>query len=348
MTSDNIADEIISPDNILDEGISPDHIADEITSPDRIAERIISSRKGIGTELALKIAEEPSGLLFDCAEKVTKHCALRVFDSCSIINAKSGAVLRTVRGAPSPPTINATRKNIRCCRRKKLCEAAKYSRDKGIGRFSIVTSGKKLSSAEVASLCDSVRYIKDNVDISICMSAGLLSGQELHSLFQAGVSRYHCNLETAPSYFGKLCTTHTQEQKISTLKSALDAGMEVCSGGIIGMGETMRQRIELACTLAAMGMSSVPINILSPIKGTLLENQPLISEEDILRTIAVFRLIMPCATLRFAGGRARLSEEALLQAYRIGINAAIMGDMLTTVGSDIETDFRRVKSFFEL
>lgn len=348
MTSDNIADEIISPDNILDEGISPDHIADEITSPDRIAERIISSRKGIGTELALKIAEEPSGLLFDCAEKVTKHCALRVFDSCSIINAKSGRCPENCAWCAQSAHHKCNTEEYPLLPAEKLCEAAKYSRDKGIGRFSIVTSGKKLSSAEVASLCDSVRYIKDNVDISICMSAGLLSGQELHSLFQAGVSRYHCNLETAPSYFGKLCTTHTQEQKISTLKSALDAGMEVCSGGIIGMGETMRQRIELACTLAAMGMSSVPINILSPIKGTLLENQPLISEEDILRTIAVFRLIMPCATLRFAGGRARLSEEALLQAYRIGINAAIMGDMLTTVGSDIETDFRRVKSFFEL
>ena len=119
--------------------------------------------------------------------------------------------------------------------------------------------------------------------------------------------------------------------------------MEICSGGIIGMGETMAQRIEMAALLRSLGVESVPVNILSPIKGSALESQPLISEEEILRTVAVFRLMMPRAYLRFAGGRARLSEETIMTALKTGINAAIIGDMLTTVGADVSADMDRIR-----
>ena len=194
----------------------------------------------------------------------------------------------------------------------------------------------------MASICETAALLRRECGISLCLSAGLLDKSALVRLHGSGISRYHCNLETAPSYFGKLCSTHTQAEKIKTLSSAREAGMDICSGGIIGMGETMAQRLELAFTLKELGVKSVPMNILSPIKGTPLAELQLISEEEILKTVALYRLVMPDAYLRFAGGRARLSEQALMTSFQAGINSAIIGDMLTTTGADVATDKARI------
>ena len=144
--------------------------------------------------------------------------------------------------------------------------------------------------------------------------------------------RYHCNLETAPSYFSHLCTTHTIEDKIATIAAAQKIGFEVCSGGIIGMGETAQQRAEFALTLRRARPHSIPVNILSPIPGTPLEGTAPISDDEILDTIAIMRLTHPAVEICFAGGRARLSREVQLEAMRVGINGGLVGDMLTTVG----------------
>ena len=151
--------------------------------------------------------------------------------------------------------------------------------------------------------------------------------------------RYHCNLETAPSYFPKLCSTHTVAEKLRTIGWAREAGLEICSGGIIGMGESEEQRVEFAIALRQTGAVSIPVNVLNPIPGTRLAGAPPLTDSEIVRAVAVMRILNPEAAIRLAGGRTRIKhlEERLLQC---GVSALIVGDMLTTTGSDIETDKR--------
>ncbi|MBD5225205.1 MAG: biotin synthase BioB [Bacteroidales bacterium] len=180
--------------------------------------------------------------------------------------------------------------------------------------------------------------------VELCESMGLLSREQLRQLWGSGVRKYHCNLERSPSYFATLCTTHTIQDKLATIRTAKEMGFTICCGGIIGMGETMRDRLELAAMAREAGASSIPVNILQPIKGTPLQNVKKISEDEIERSVALMRFIAPKCTLHFAGGRARLSRQATARILRGGMNGALVGDMLTTVGNNVDDDFKLFKS----
>ena len=222
--------------------------------------------------------------------------------------------------------------------REAVEEAAGNAR-KGVKRFSLVTSGRTLSDADTDRICAIYRRIGSEVSVSLCASLGLLNLEQMRRLKESGVRRYHCNLETAPSYFPKLCSTHTVAEKLRTIGWAREAGLEICSGGIIGMGESEEQRVEFAIALRQTGAVSIPVNVLNPIPGTRLAGAPPLTDSEIVRAVAVMRILNPEAAIRLAGGRTRIKhlEERLLQC---GVSALIVGDMLTTTGSDIETDKR--------
>ncbi|MEG1479865.1 MAG: biotin synthase BioB [Kiritimatiellia bacterium] len=276
--------------------------------------------------------------LFAEAEALTRTQASRHFDRCSIVNGKCGHCSEDCKWCAQSAHYSAE-----CDAHPLISEAeclfhARANEAQGIRRFSIVNSGRKASDEEIEILCDRFRMLRRETKLELCASLGLLDEAALQKLYAAGVTRYHCNLETSPKHFSALCSTHTQAEKLATLAAAQRVGMELCSGGIIGMGETETDRIDLALALRALAISSIPLNILSPIQGTPLASTPLLSEHDILRAVALFRLVHPSAYLRFAGGRARLSSDTLEAALRLGINSAIEGDLLTTLGNTVAQD----------
>lgn len=290
------------------------------------------------------IANAPLSNLVEAAHQVTTHKDSHVFNFCSIVNAKSGRCSENCHWCAQSRHFEGQCVIYPLLEAKKIIEAALIAQQSGTTRFSLVTSGRKLSRREVREAAEIVQKLKKETSLEICISAGLLTAEEFQFLAKAGVCRCHCNLEACENFFPHVCSSHTFADKLKTIEAARSAGLDICSGGIIGMGESRQNRIELALTLRKLEISSIPINILEPIKGTPLELIKPISEEEIIRTIALFRLSNPKAYLRFAGGRRRLSDSATRLALRAGINSAIVGDMLTTKGTGIEKDKKLVES----
>lgn len=276
--------------------------------------------------------------LYAAATEITHAMCPPCFDSCSIVNARSGRCSENCKWCAQSAHYNTGCNNYDIVDEEACMTEARYNHSKGIKRFSLVASGRSVKGEALDRICRLLKRVKDEVGISTCASLGLLDRAGMQQLWDAGVRRYHCNLETAPSHFGKLCTTHTIDDKIKTINIAREIGMEVCSGGIIGMGETMEQRCEFALKLREIKPASIPVNILCPIPGTPLENAAPLSDDEILSTIAIMRFIHPRAQIRFAGGRYRLSRDTQLRAMNMGINGGIVGDLLTTIGSKIDDD----------
>ena len=288
---------------------------------------------------AYMLSQVDSEQLFEAATSVTDHFFPdRKFDSCSIVNARSGRCGEDCKWCAQAVRYNTGCDDYDLVDEKQCVDLGRFYDENGVGRYSLVTSGRKLSGASLDKVCAMYSDMRRQLSIGLCASLGLLGDEDMKKLSESGVTRYHCNLETAPSHFPSLCTTHTQQQKLLTIEAARRNGMEICSGGIIGMGETETQRIEFALTLRSIDPVSIPVNILCPIPGTPLEHQPPLTDDEILRSVAIFRLVNPKAVLRFAGGRKLLSRDVQLKALKMGVNGAIVGDLLTTIGSRINED----------
>ena len=259
-------------------------------------------------------------------------------DTCTILNGKSGLCTENCKYCAQSAHNHTGIKEYPMLTVSEIVERGLENAKLGVDRFDVVTAGLRLNDAEVDTLCKAYSQIKEQTDLELCSSNGLLSYEQFVRLHDAGVTRIHNNLETSRRFFPSVCTTHTYDEKIETIRAAKKAGMEICSGGIIGMGETMEDRIDMALELQSLGVRSIPINVLMPIKGTALENQPPLSDEEILRTVALFRFINPKADIRLAGGR-KLLEDHGRQAFKSGANASIIGNMLTSIGNNVDEDF---------
>jgi biotin synthase len=312
----------------------------QIAQITRLAEKVLKGATLTFEEACLLLAtpDEVTPFLLGAADVIRKYFRGRKVDRCAIVNARSGRCPEDCRfcaqsaryptRAPVYPLLPAD--EIR--RRAQAVYAG------GIRRFSLVTSGRD-PGGDFDKILALIRLLRQELpELQICASLGVLRPEEARALKKAGLSRYHHNLETAASFFPQICTTHRYADRVATILTAKEAGLEVCAGGIIGLGETPAQRAELAFALRDLGVLSVPVNILHPIPGTPLEAAPSLPPLEILRTLAVFRFILPRTTIRYAGGREHNLRDTQALGLAGGLDGLITGDYLTTRGQGTSRD----------
>ena len=290
-------------------------------------------------------AEDDLSFLTDCdleelgrsADRLQKHFSRDRVDLCTIINGKSGRCSEDCRFCAQSAHHHTSCEAYPLLDPGRIITAAKANEAEGVSRFAIVTSGRCPSDEDFEKIISIYTRMRRELKIGLCASLGFLTDEQFRRLYAAGVSFYHNNIETSRRFFPSICTTHTFEDKLENIRLAQKEGLRVCSGGIIGMGETWEDRIDMALTLSELGIMSIPINSLMPIPGTPLEHLPRLTEEEILRTIAIFRFIDPEAHIRLAGGRALMRNNGI-ETFRSGASASITGNMLTTSGSTIKSD----------
>lgn len=306
-----------------------------------LTDQVINGKK-ISKEEALFLYRQPLLELCGSADKIRKYFCSDQFDICTIINARSGSCSENCKFCAQSAHNHTCAATYPLLSKEEILAQAKINHEQGVLRYSIVTSGKRLSDAEVDLMCEVVREIKEKIGISVCVSFGLLNEQQFRKLKEAGVTRVHNNLETSRRNFPNICTTHKFDDKIQAIRAAQAAGLSVCSGGIMGLGETAEDRIDMALTLRELGVRSIPVNMLNPIPGTPFENNERLTPEDMQRIVAVYRFILPQASIRLAGGRGLMPDKGK-SCFTSGANAAISGDMLTTAGITTKTDMALLK-----
>lgn len=309
----------------------------------KLTEKILEGEEITRAE-ADKLLEADLEKLLRGADKIRqKYCGDKV-SLCSIINGKSGRCSENCKFCAQSACHKTGIEEYGFLDKDKIVEDCQYHSKAGVHRYSIVTAGRTLSDDECDMAAEAYSAMhKACPDIKLCGSHGLLSYEQLVRLRESGIDRYHCNLETGRNYFKNICTTHSFDDKIGTIKAAMRAGLEVCSGGIIGMGESMADRLDMAFELRELGVRSIPINVLTPIPNTPLADNKELSEDEVLRVIAIFRYINPKAEVRLAAGRVKLTGTGT-RALKGGANASITGDLLTTSGSTIAGDMNMIKN----
>jgi biotin synthase len=262
---------------------------------------------------------------------------------CGVVNAKSGMCTEDCKFCAQSAHNDAHIDCYDLIDSAEMVSAAQKSQQATAGRFGIVTSGSALADqGEVDSVCAAVEKIKSDLDILPCASLGNVDRSVLARLKQAGLTRYHCNLETARSFFDQICTTRDWVESENTIRAAKELGLATCCGGIFGLGETEAQRVELLEQIRDLGVDSVPLNFHHPIPGTAFEALPLLTPLECLKIIAVARLMMPDREIRVCGGREHILGDLQSWSLISGACGLMVGGYLTTSGRDVKTDLKMI------
>ncbi len=299
--------------------------------------------KEITKEEAMTLAEADLDELCLAADEIRKHFCGNVFDICSCINVKGGKCSEDCKFCPQscfndkvevkPHTLIGS---------DQMLEEAAYMAQKGVVRCDLVSSGRRLPKDDVRKIVQDIERIRKETGIAVCCSFGLLDREDCEMLRKAGITRLHNNLESSRTFFTGVCSSHSTDDKMATLRAARAAGLTLCSGCLINLGESMEDRIELALMERELGVKSIPVNVLNPIKDSPFEDQKPMTNEEFCRTVAVFRFLLPDASIRLAAGRIFLEDHGK-RALSSGANAAITGDFLMTGGMSIDSDMAMAK-----
>ena len=294
----------------------------------------------------LKLYDKPLDELIKMANKITHENFDNKVEACSIISAKTGKCQENCKYCSQSIHNHAKIDCHPLLDVETVKKAALSAKENGATRFCIVTSGRKPTDSDFEKIIEMIKAVASIDGLHCCASLGLLSKEQIKRIKDAGVERFNHNINTSKNYHSQICTTHDFEDRVRTVKMITDAGMEACCGVIIGMGESREDRVDMALSLAKLNPKTVPINVLNPIKGTALEGyEDKITEEEIIRTICIFRIAMPKAILRYAGGRkTRLSIDTQKLGLRAGINGMLSGDYLTTDGVELSKDKELIES----
>ncbi len=276
------------------------------------------------------------------SELRTQYRGNRV-DLCSIINAKSGRCPEDCKYCAQSIHYQTGAESYGLLDRERILEQAREAKKWGAKRFCIVTSGKRPSPKELERIADCIASIKE-LGLLPCATLGILTEDDLRLLKEAGLNRYHHNLETSRSFFTEICSTHSYDEKLKTIEAVKELGLSLCSGGIFGLGETWQQRMEMARELKRIGPDSVPINFLIPIKGTPLGSRPKLNPVEALRVVALFRIVLPDAEVRVCGGRLQVLGEFNSMIFMAGADGLLVGNYLTQPGRVVEDDLRIIRA----
>ncbi len=290
----------------------------------------------------LEFLEKPIIEIIAIANRLRKDNCGDILHLCSIINARSGLCSGDCAYCAQSAVSKADIPVYPMKSKQEILERARRMKEIGAQRFSIVTSGESLGDGELEVVLEALPEIKA-LGLGTCASLGMLDRRRLHLLKEAGLERYHHNIESSPRYYRRIVSTHNFDDRVNTLRLAREVGLEVCSGVIIGMGEDWQDRVEMAYILSELGVDSVPVNLFIPIEGTPLESIKMITPEDAVRTIGLFRFAMPDKEIRLIAGRELVFSENEITPFMSGANGMMIGGYLTRGGNLPDRDRRLIE-----
>ena len=312
---------------------------------EKLQRRAIRSRD-IGADDAVRLFEEGAARPFQviaAAAEIRRHFKGDAISLCGIINAKSGKCPENCKFCAQSAHYTTDAESYPLKKASEILREAEAAGRAGAEMFGIVTSGKRIKTKkEWTEIIKAIQGI-NGLGMKACASLGMIDEEKARLLKDAGLYRYSHNLETSRTFFPEICTTHAYDEDVETIRAAAAAGLSVCCGGLIGLGERIRHRIELALTLRELNVDSIPINILTPIKGTPLDRTPPLPPLEILMTIAVFRFLLPDKDIKLCGGKEKNLRQLLPLALVAGANSLMTGNYLTTPGRDARLDLEMIK-----